>query len=160
MSSFINPHCISAFVVHKTAESPKYLLIRRCGKYLPGTWQMVTGGVLEGETAPQAALREIQEETGLIPTEIYAGDFVETFYMKSCDQITFVPVFVAFVETMDVTLSPNEHDAYEWLSFEAAKEKLVWLEQRRAIQHIHETCVLKKPNELLRIDQEELKAKA
>ncbi len=159
MTPFIDPYCVSVFVVNKTAESPKYLLIRRCGKYLPGTWQMVTGGILEGETAPQAALREVQEETGLIPNEIYCADFVETFYMKSLDKIMFVPDFVAFVDTMDVTLSPNEHDAFEWLSFEAAKEKLVWSEQKRAIHHIHENCVLKTPNSLLRIDPQELNAK-
>jgi hypothetical protein len=33
--------------------------------------------------------------------------------MKSCDKITFVPVFVAFAEKMDVILSSKEHDAYE-----------------------------------------------
>lgn len=155
MTSFITPHCVSVFVVCMTTENPCYLIIRRCGKYLPSTWQMVSGGILDGETATQAALREIQEETGLIPIELYSADIVETFYMKSCDKITFVPVFVAFVEKMDVVLSPKEHDAYEWVSFEEAKDKLVWSEQRRVISHIHETCVMKKPNKLLRLQEME-----
>lgn len=151
MTSFITPYCISAYVICHTPEGPRYLLIRRCGKYLPGTWQMISGGIENGETATQAALREIQEETGLIPYALYSADAVETFYMQSHDKITFVPVFVAFVENMKVALSPKEHDAYEWLSFEEAKDKLVWAEQRRVMCHIHDTCVMRNPNELLRV---------
>ncbi len=152
MNSFIDPHCISAFVVFKKDSEPRYLLIRRCGKYLPGTWQMVSGGILEKETAPQAAFREIQEETGLIPTKLYSADVVETFYMKSCDKITSVPVFVAFVETMHVTLSPTEHDAYEWLAFQEAKNKLLFSEQKRVISHIHEMFVTNQPHEFFEIE--------
>ena len=152
MTSFITPHCISAYVIAQTGDGPRYLLIRRCGKFLPGTWQMVTGGIETGETAPQAALREIQEETGLIPYALYSADAVETFYMLSSDKITFVPVFVAFVEKLDISLSPKEHDAYQWLSIDEAPENLAWAEQRRIITHIHETFVMKKPNELLRIE--------
>lgn len=152
MTSFITPHCVSAYVIRQTSEGPRYLLIRRCGKYLPGTWQMISGGIENGETAVQAVLREIQEETGLIPYALYSADAVETFYIQGNDKITFVPVFVGFVENSNISLSPKEHDAYEWLPFEEAKGKLVWAEQRRVISHIHETCVMKKPNELLRAE--------
>jgi dATP pyrophosphohydrolase len=112
---------------------------------------MVSGGIESGETAPQAALREIQEETGLIPEALYSADIVETFYMQSIDKITFVPVFVAFVNTLKVSLSPKEHDAYQWLNFEEAKNRLVWAEQKRVLTHIHQTCVLKPPHELLKV---------
>ncbi|MBS3904960.1 MAG: NUDIX domain-containing protein [Simkania sp.] len=149
MTSFIAPHCISAYVIRQTSDGPLYLLIRRCGSYLPGTWQMVTGGILDGETAAQAALREIQEETSLTPTKLYCADAVETFYMQSQDKITFVPVFIAFVDTMDVRLAPSEHDAFVWLSFEEAKQRLVWAEQKRVLTQIHESCVLKAPDDLL-----------
>jgi dATP pyrophosphohydrolase len=113
---------------------------------------MNSGGIESGETAPQAALREIREETGLIPQALYSADAVETFYMQSNDKITFVPVFVAFVENLKVSLSPKEHDAYEWLSFENARDRLAWSEQRRVICHIHDACVIKPPNELLRVE--------
>ncbi|HSW87108.1 MAG TPA: NUDIX domain-containing protein [Rhabdochlamydiaceae bacterium] len=149
MTSFITPLFISAHVVCKTQEGPRYLLLKRCGKYLTGTWQMVTGGVLEGENAMQAARREIQEETGLTPDKLYSADAVETFYMPTINKIAFVPVFVAFVEKMHVRLSPDEHDAFEWLSFEEAKKRLVWSEQQRCIIVVHERFVLSRPNDLL-----------
>lgn len=139
----IPPFCISAFVIHQR----KYLLIKRCGKYLPGTWQMVSGGIHEGETAPQTALREIEEETALRPTRLYSADAVETFYFAAQDKIAFVPVFAAFVDRMEpVKLAPLEHDAYAWLPFEEARERLVFAEQRRVIDHIHQNFVLKEPD--------------
>lgn len=147
MTSFIDPRYISAYVVHQTDQGPRYLLIRRCGKDLPRTWQMVTGGILENETAPEAALREIQEETGLTPQVLYSADAVETFYMQSIDKITSGPVFVAFVNEAKVQLSPSEHDAYEWLSYEEAKKRLFFAEQKRVFAHVHESCVLKKPDD-------------
>ena len=140
-------------MISQSARGPRYLLIRRCDKFLFGTWQMVTGGIEQGETACRAALREIQEETGLTPSVLYSADAVETFYMQSSDKIACVPVFVAFVEDQTVRLSPEEHDAYEWLTFEEAKNKLVWAEQKRVITHIHNCFVLNKPNPLLLIEQ-------
>lgn len=151
MISTLTPYCISAYVIQMTPAGARYLLIRRCGKYLPGTWQMISGGIEKGETASQAAVREIQEETGLVPSSFYAADAVETFYMKSTDQIALVPVFVAFVEEETVQLSPQEHDAYAWLSFEEARERLLWAEQKRVITHIHQTFIVTQPNPLLAI---------
>lgn len=106
----------------------------------------------EDETAIETAIREIKEETGLIPLKLYSADAVETFYLHSLNKIIFVPVFVAFVKETNVQLCANEHDAYEWLPFEEARLRLVWAEQRRIIEHVHELFVMKQPNNLLLID--------
>jgi dihydroneopterin triphosphate diphosphatase len=114
---------------------------------IQGTWQMVSGGVEKGETAPEAAIRELMEETGLTPSLFYTADTIESFYMISLDKIVFVPTFVAFVDKKRaVKLSPLEHDAYEWVSFEVAKERLVFSEQKRILIHIHENFVKKAPH--------------
>jgi dihydroneopterin triphosphate diphosphatase len=150
-NTYVTPLCISAYVIHRINKEPRYLLIHRCcGGYLNGTWQMVTGKVEKNETAIQTALREIKEETGLIPQKLYSADAVETFFIHSLNRIIFVPVFVAFVDTTKVQLS-DEHDRYEWLVFEEAINRLEWAEQRRIIAHIHEQFILKEPKELLRI---------
>lgn len=147
-SHFIKPFSISAYIICQTPEGPRYLIIRRCSQYLSGTWQMVSGKIESGETAIQAAVREIQEETGLAPTRFYCADFVETFYMQPYDRIALAPVFVAFVDRMDVQLSPSEHDAYEWLPFEEAQKRLSFSEQRKAIAQVHEHFVLQTPDDL------------
>lgn len=149
MTCFIQPCFVSVFVVCQTSSGPLYLIMKRCGKYLTGTWQMVTGKIEEGETAARAAFREVQEETGLTPLHLYSADAVETFYMQSENKIAFVPVFVAFVDSMEVRLSPTEHDAFEWVALEQAKEQFSWAEQKRIISLIHHSCVLQKPADLL-----------
>lgn len=147
--SFLTPPCITAYVICGS----DYLLIRRCfGSYLDGTWQMVTGKANENETAIQAALREIKEETGLTPLKFYNADTVESFHLHHSNRIILVPVFVAFVEKKEVSLCPEEHDAFEWLSYEQAREKLVWSEQKRVLAHVHENFVLKQPHPLLKIE--------
>ncbi len=45
--------------------APELLQIRRAKPPLMGTWQPVMGHIEAGETAVQAALRELREETGL-----------------------------------------------------------------------------------------------
>ena len=146
LEGFVTAHCISAYVIYTHPKGCEYLLVRRCGHYLKGTWQMISGGVQEGEKAYEAALREVQEETGITPDRLYSADAVETFYMKSLDKITFVPVFVCFVDQKkEVLLSDSEHDAFEWLSYDLATERLIFSEQRRIIRHIHENFVVKTP---------------
>lgn len=110
---------------------------------------MVSGGIHEGETAVEAALREIAEETGVVPDRFYIGDAVEQFYYYPMDKIVFCPVFVAFInKKKEIILSPTEHDAYEWVTFEKAQERLLFAEQRRVLGHIHENFVLRDPNPL------------
>lgn len=153
MAASVSPYCVSVYVLHKTDNDCRYLLIRRSGNYLPNTWQMVTGGIDPGETAWQAALREVKEETSLVPDSLYEADAVETFYMLATDKVAFVPVFVAFVDGVkEVQLSPKEHDDFEWLPVDLAALRLVWSEQRRIIREVHERFVLNTPHPLLKIE--------
>lgn len=152
MHSFIDPPFVSVFVIDKTKRETKYLMIRRSSEYLNGTWQMVTGGVHKGEKAWEAALREVEEETGLVPEKFYSADAIETFYCTPKDKVMFVPAFVAFVDPKDgVRLAPDEHDAYEWLNVDEAQKRLVWAEQRRIIAHVHQIFVLNEPPSILEI---------
>lgn len=144
-----SPDCIHVIIVRKTEKGVFYLLLRRSEESLFGTWQAVTGGIDPQETAAAAALRELYEETGLSPVRFYYADFVETFYIPERDKFFSSPLFVAFVEQEEVSLSPSEHDAYEWVSLEEALSRLIWTEQRKAFSHVHEYFVLRNPNERL-----------
>jgi dATP pyrophosphohydrolase len=145
--SSISPTSINAYVIHSHHNGNMYLILRRSSKYLYGTWQMVSGNIKEGEKAYETALREIREETSLIPNRLYSADTVATFYMHTTDKILLVPIFVAFIDTLkaEVGLS-DEHYDYEWASFDVAKERLEFAEQKRIISHIQTNFVLNDPN--------------
>ena len=60
---------------------PEFLLVRRAaGLVYAGQWRMIGGKVDAGETAWQAALRELREETGLTPTRFWSLPSVNHFY--------------------------------------------------------------------------------
>ena len=73
------------------AERLEILLIRRSAtRIFPGLWQCVTGGVEPGERVPMAAIREVEEETGLRGADVegwYDLDQVAPFFDEGVDGI-------------------------------------------------------------------------
>lgn len=104
----------------------EYLLLKRnhTEKY-PGIWSVAGGKVNENEKAFEAAIREMKEETGLVPLKLFATECVNTFYEHQTDKIQIVPVFLAEAGSGDVLLS-EEHSDYEWMLFTKAIESLYW----------------------------------
>lgn len=128
---------IEAHVYRITRDGPEFLVLRRAPQErLPGTWHGIYGVIQPGETSPQAAVREIQEETGLEPLALYQLDTVNTFYVAAEDLIYNNPVFVAQVAHTAVVRLDAEHDAFEWLPPDQAMARYLWPGQRRAIAEI------------------------
>ncbi|MFA6540304.1 MAG: NUDIX pyrophosphatase [Bacteroidota bacterium] len=132
---------ISIFSFENTEA--KYLLLRRSHDepVYPNTWQIVTGSMETGETAVQAALREVAEETGYDPQKIWVVPHVNTFYSAKHDTVHHTVVFAMQVPPRTNPLLSHEHSAYEWCSFERAKKMLVWPGQVRALEVVHEYIV-------------------
>lgn len=102
----------------------------------PGTWETVHGHIDAGETPVDAALREVAEESGLVPERLYNVSRVEAFYLHGSDEVVLIPVFCALAAAgADVRLSP-EHDAWAWLPPEAAAQRFAWPRERRALADI------------------------
>jgi len=92
----------------------KILLVRRVQHdFLGGYFELPGGGVDDGETIEAAALREVKEETGLVPTKVLAtfeGFDYTTDKKPRVRQINFV----VEVKPSKVVLS-EEHDDYVWV---------------------------------------------
>jgi dATP pyrophosphohydrolase len=97
---------------------------------------MVSGKIKENETAYNATLREIKEETGLTPEKFWVAPTVNSFYSPDKDYICLLPVFAAKVKfDSEVTIS-NEHTEYKWVNPDDAKKLLAWDGQRKSVDVI------------------------
>ena len=95
-------------VVHRSPENEAY-------------WHQIAGGVENGETFAEAAVRELREETGLeAPVQSLDAPFrYESVHVES---------FIVEAPTDWEPALDWEHDEYRWLPREEAAELLFWPE--------------------------------
>jgi dATP pyrophosphohydrolase len=94
--------------------------------------------VEKDEKAPEAALRELAEETGLLPRAFWVAPFVTSFYDAGWDAVNLCPVFAVQVEPGDTPRLSREHSEAGWFSLEEAVEKLPWPAQQEALRVVHQ----------------------
>ncbi|PRY26448.1 dATP pyrophosphohydrolase [Aliiruegeria haliotis] len=141
---------VSLFAIRVTDLPHEVLLLERI-ESLVREWCQVAGGIAPGETAWQAALRELEEETGVTPDALYSADTCEQFYEADRDRITIFPVFVAIVDASAEVVLNHEHSAYRWVGFDEAAEMVAFGGQRRVLRWIEEEFVKRRPSRHLRI---------
>lgn len=84
----------------------------------------------------QASLRELREETDLVPEKFYNLSRTEAFYQHRTDELALIPVFAAFVAAGATVKLSVEHDRAEWLSMVEAGRRFAWPRERRAVEDI------------------------
>lgn len=151
MATLYKPHAAAIVAIRHTPET-SFLLVRRAEEKLNGVWLYTAGKIEEGETAVQAALRELREETGLTPAALYTADMNETYYDRKHDVMRITPVFVAVVAGNSTITLDAESDAYAWLDLEAACARLMPMQQE-VLRHIHKYFIATSPNPVLRLDK-------
>jgi len=100
-----------------------------------GFWQPVTGRVEPGESEAQAAARELKEETGA------SGAVVDLAYEQTFawgentpPRLARAHAFAADWPGGEVRLDAAEHDAFAWLSPQAALERVPFAGLREAVR--------------------------
>ena len=146
---------VSIVVLRKIESNFEVLLLKRT-QNLAGEWCQVAGKIEENETAWQAAVRELAEETALIPELFYSADINEQFYEAARDSITIAPVFVALVDPSAEVILNEEHSDYRWSGFDEAMELVTFGGQRHVLRWIEAEFVKRVPSKHLLIDIGEL----
>ena len=127
---------IDAYVFRRTEEGLRFLLLKRAqNKKYEHFWQGVAGKIEKDETAWEAAVRELKEETGFTPLHMFVADHVSRFYETHGDRVNLVPVFGIEVDDDNVTLS-KEHCEFRWVDFDTAHRTLVWSGQKDGISAV------------------------
>ena len=142
---------VSVVAIRKTKRDREVLLLRRT-RSNAGEWCQIAGSIEPNETAWQAALREMREETALVPSRLYSADLCEQFYEIGTDSIWVAPIFVAYVESTVTVRLNEEHSEYCWTSIGRAIDLLPFPGQKSMLMHIRHWFVEREPSRLLEID--------
>ena len=104
-----------------TAPDGTHLFMRRTAKGDAALKWAFPGGGIENDEAPEAAARrELEEETGYVPTQEVV--FVE-HSRRVADGVDFTTYHARVPERFTPKLN-DEHDSHQWISHAEALEKL------------------------------------
>jgi 8-oxo-dGTP pyrophosphatase MutT (NUDIX family) len=133
---------VAVFVTRRGGRD--VLLVHRSPEH-GGYWHVVAGGVEPGETAVEAAERELREETGLaarLTDGIEATEYVSTLTEEPAERdepavlAVGVTCFrVAASDDWEPTLD-WEHDGHRWCEFDEAASTLRWPGTARALREL------------------------
>jgi 8-oxo-dGTP pyrophosphatase MutT (NUDIX family) len=128
----VQPDVVDVYLIRPYRASWRVLTLQRASNTrCPGSWETVHGHIESGERPQQAAVREVQEETGLVIDRLY-NVTVQPFYLHMLDLVSLAVVFAAFVQDGAITLGP-EHARAEWLPVDAAMKRLTWPRTRASL---------------------------
>lgn len=142
----IRCNVVSAVILEDGVRAPRILLLRLNAEHLRDEWCHVSGGIEDGESAWQAALREISEETGLKLSRLFSADFNEQFYEAKRNVFTIVPAFVAYVDASQRVRLNAEHSAFRWVTLAEAQSLVTFGGQRRLYAEIQQEFIERQPS--------------
>ena len=141
----IRCRAVAVAVIAGKGDDARILLLRRFGASAAGAWGVVTGGIEPGETAPEAARREVTEETGIAAATLLSSGLTETYFFAPDGVIDLMPIFVILLpQIVPVTLDHGSDD-YRWCSLEEALGVMAFAGQRRAVSDIWNDFVRREP---------------
>lgn len=100
-------------------------------------WQPVTGGIEDGESPPEAALREVREETGFRLAEDDFTEIASDLRVVISPELTISKsLYTARAPHDDVAVHRQEHQAFQWLVPADVSGALFWDSNRRTWEQV------------------------
>ena len=111
------------------------LLVRRGTPPALGAWSLPGGAQHLGETAEEAARRELREETGLIVGDLVLAGHVDSIHRDDDGRIRYHYTILDFAALWrgDAPRPGSDVTEVVWAGFEAFDRFALWAEARRSI---------------------------
>ncbi|RWZ58651.1 NUDIX domain-containing protein [Halobacillus fulvus] len=142
---------VAVVLLKPFGEECKLLLLRRNSKVLQNVWCYIGGSIEEGEAAWEAALREVEEETGLKSISLYTSTLFDQIYSPAEDYIYLAPVFVGYVEGTGQVKLNDEHSEFKWVTFEEAFDTVSLPGNEEVLRSVEKYFAKRSPLHHLRI---------
>ncbi len=124
---------MDVFVVSPRGRGWRVLAMERAATArCPGAWETVHGRIETGELPHDAALRELREETGLVPDRLY-NVTTHAFYLHRTATVEVAVAFCAFVHGEPRVTLGEEHSRARWLTRSGAMRQFVWPSERECL---------------------------
>lgn len=148
---------VQVHIIRFNSEKDCYeqLILKRNGNVqpYPNVWQIVTGRIEKFETPIETAVREVFEETGLVPLKLWNLPYLASFYNYKTNEINFSPVFVFEVyENSKVNLS-NEHSEFKWIELNETDKHIIFPSQVEGTDYLIKYILKNANNYLYLIDE-------
>ncbi len=132
---------ISAGIIiyRKTPEGPKFLLLYHGGGY----WNFPKGKLEEGERSFRAAVREVEEETGIKYKDLrFNKDYFKAHdrfvFQRGADKISkHVLFYLAETHNPEIRLS-EEHEGYGWFLYDRAMRVIKYKNLREILKQAYD----------------------
>lgn len=137
--ALIRADLVEVCIAREHGGGVAFVQLRRVREPLAGSWQPVMGHVESGESAVEAAVRELREEVGLRGGDaawlgFWQLEEVSPYFVASMDAVVLSPRFVVLVEgSWEPDLTRDDaHDAHRWVDAQEVREAFLWPGQVRA----------------------------
>lgn len=148
------PIQVCIFCVRQYGEQTEFLLLKRVEER-GGFWQGVTGAPEVGESLEDAALRELWEETKLVPHSMMQTDISYSYGVEPQWKKNYAPevrtideyVFLADIDPAKKVTISDEHSEYRWCKEDEAQGLLHWEKNRSGLEHCARLVHSRQPTE-------------
>ncbi len=137
------PRSVQVIIYRETSAGREYLVLLRHHAGSVDFWQPVSGSLEAGESYAEAALREVEEETGFVRVEeltdlglVSQFRIAPAWLPKYASGVThnLQVSFAARVGEGEARFDPREHAELRWEPYERAREMMLYEQNRRAIE--------------------------